>query len=167
MEICLGDKSYMLTKTLYYDTIVKLLETRNKYVSGDQKMMYYESNTSSSAGKDLMASIRYGTSRDTGVAIVIGNNPQTNTIIDVDMGKQHANGVWVPAEDNKGKKLDKEGVSGIDAFIDPNTANANKSNGTGDKGRNGHEWQKADMRQRQIQQWLERKHEGGSKPLLE
>ncbi|KRE28581.1 hypothetical protein ASG81_26710 [Paenibacillus sp. Soil522] len=189
-----GNKSYMSEKTPYYDTIVKLLEARQKYVSGDQKITYYPSNTSSEAGKDLIASVRFGTSRDTGAATVISNNPHTNTIINVDLGKQHANqtfvdatgfstealttdtngiltvpvlgktnplvrgylGVWVPAEDNKGKRLDN-GIKGIDASLVPSAANGNTGTETGDKGRNGHEWQKTDMIQ--IEKWLKRKHE--------
>lgn len=189
-----GNKSYMSEKTPYYDTIVKLLEARQKYVSGDQKITYYESNTSSEAGKDLIASVRFGTSRDTGVATVIANNPHTNTVIKVDMGKQHANqtfvdasgfntdalktdtngiltvpvlgktdslvrgylGVWVPAEDNKGKKLDN-GIQGIDASLVPAPAGNNTGTGTSEKGRTGHEWQKDDMRQ--LQKWLKQKLE--------
>ncbi|WP_223067679.1 glycoside hydrolase family 70 protein [Paenibacillus caui] len=92
-----ANKSYMSAKTPYYDTIVKLLKARQQYVSGDQKITYYTSNTSGTAGWDLLANVRYGTSRDTGVATVIGNNQHTNTTINVDMGKQHANQTFVDA----------------------------------------------------------------------
>ncbi|WP_052702730.1 glycoside hydrolase family 70 protein [Paenibacillus beijingensis] len=83
--------SYMSEKTQYFEPIVKLLQARQKYVSGDQKITYYNSNTSWSAGWDLLASVRFGTSRDTGVATVIGSNPNTQELISVDMGKLHAN----------------------------------------------------------------------------
>lgn len=45
----------------------------------------------------MIVSVRFRTSRDTGVATVISNNPHTNTIINVDMGKQHANQTFVDA----------------------------------------------------------------------
>lgn len=83
--------SYMSEKTQYFEPIVKLLQARQKYVSGDQKITYYNSKTSWSAGYDLLASVRFGTSRDTGVATVIGSNPNTQELISVDMGKMHAN----------------------------------------------------------------------------
>jgi hypothetical protein len=86
-----SDKSYMSTKTFYHDTIVKLLQVRKQYVSGDQKITYYPSNTSTAPGNDLLASVRFGTDRNTGAATVIGNNPNTNAAINVDMGKRHAN----------------------------------------------------------------------------
>ncbi|MBC2581932.1 glycoside hydrolase family 70 protein [Clostridium sp. DJ247] len=87
----------MSTKTIYHDTIVKLLEARKQYVSGDQKITYYSSNTSSTPGYDLLASVRYGTCRKTGVATVISNNPNTKTTINVNMGKGHANQTFVDA----------------------------------------------------------------------
>jgi hypothetical protein len=85
-----SDKSYMSTKTVYHNTIVKLLQARQQYVSGDQKITYYPSNTSTVAGNDLLATVRYGTDRNTGAATVISNNPNTNAAINVDVGKRHA-----------------------------------------------------------------------------
>lgn len=92
-----ANESYMSKKTIYYDTIVKLLQARKKYVSGDQKITYYETNTSTNAGQDLLASVRYGTDRKTGAATVIGSNPNTDTTIKVDMGTAHANQQFIDA----------------------------------------------------------------------
>lgn len=92
-----SDKTYMTVKTPYYDTIMKLLKAREQYVSGDQKILFYQTNTSDIAGKDLLASVRFGEDRKTGAATVIGTNPYTNTVINIDMGKDHANQVFTDA----------------------------------------------------------------------
>ncbi|MGP7817315.1 glycoside hydrolase family 70 protein [Niallia sp. 01092] len=107
-----SDDPYMATKTVYYDLIVKLLGVRNQYVSGDQKITYFPSNTSSTPGNDLIASVRYGTNKNSGVATIIGNNPNTNATINVDMGKGHANQTFEDALSfNKDKlKTDKDGI---------------------------------------------------------
>lgn len=89
--------TYMQDRTLYYNPIVNLLKLRQQYVSGNQKVTYYKTNTSSQAGKDLISSVRYGASSQSGVAVVIGNNPNTNTTVKVDMGKQHANQLFTDA----------------------------------------------------------------------
>lgn len=86
-----GDKTYMTEKTPYFGIISALLKMRKRYVCGDQNVQFYVSNTSTQAGKDLIASIRMGTSRDTGCAVVVGNNPDTFVQISVPMGQNHAN----------------------------------------------------------------------------
>jgi dextransucrase len=86
-----SDKGYTSVKTPYYDAIAHLLKLRQRYVSGAQAVTYYQTNTAPYvAGQDLLASARLGTDRRTGVATVIGNNPGTNTTIQVNMGMQHA-----------------------------------------------------------------------------
>ncbi|KWZ85978.1 alpha amylase, catalytic domain protein [Heyndrickxia coagulans] len=104
--------SYMSERTPYYDTIVKLLKVRKNYAYGNQQVTNYKSNTSSTAGKDLISSVRYGNDRNTGVATVIGNNPKTDTTIKVNMGSRHANQLFEDATGFHNEKLvtDSKGV---------------------------------------------------------
>lgn len=88
---------YMQTKSMYYDAITTLLRLRKEYVSGGQAMTTY--------GNNLLASVRYGKgvmdadsqgtdplSRTTGIAVVVGNDPQmTQQTIAINMGLAHAN----------------------------------------------------------------------------
>ena len=85
-----ADKPYTTVKTPYYDLIRQLLEVRKTFVAGAQKTFLYTSNTSSTAGQDLIASARLGTTRFNGVATVIGDNPALHTKITVRMGLTHA-----------------------------------------------------------------------------
>lgn len=103
-----ADKPYATAETPYYDDLTRLLEVRKNYATGDQKYIFYESNTASNAGDDLLASVRYGTSADTGVAVVVGNNPDTDTTIQVEMGDQHANQTFMNALDDGGQTLDTD-----------------------------------------------------------
>lgn len=89
-----GDKVYMTEKTPYFGIITALLKMRKRYVSGEQTVQFYVTNTSTQAGKDLCSSVRTGTSRDTGCAVVVGNNPDTFTKISIPMGQNHANQVF-------------------------------------------------------------------------
>ncbi len=90
-----SDKGYTSVKTPYYDAIVRLLMIRQKYVSGAQIVTYYQTNTSPNvAGQDLVASVRIGTDRHTGVATVVGDNPATSTTIQINMGMLHANQIF-------------------------------------------------------------------------
>ncbi|MBT2735995.1 hypothetical protein [Bacillus sp. ISL-7] len=61
---------------------------------------------------DLIASVRYGTNRNTGIATVISNNPNTKTTINVDLGKNHANQTFEDATGFNAELLetDKNGV---------------------------------------------------------
>ncbi|AKM18207.1 Glucosyltransferase-SI precursor [Geobacillus sp. 12AMOR1] len=107
------DASYMSKPTLYYEPITKLLKMRKAYAYGGQKITGYTSNTSpETAGQDLIASVRYGKDRYTGVAVVIGTNPKTDTTIKVDMGTKHANQVFKDATGFHSEKLvaDNKGV---------------------------------------------------------
>lgn len=89
-----GDKVYMAEKTPYFNIIQALLKIRKRYVSGEQTVQFHVSNTSTQAGKDLCSSVRVGTTRDTGCAVIVGNNPDTFTKISVPMGQNHANQVF-------------------------------------------------------------------------
>ena len=84
------DAAYMSTESIYYDSIITALEVRSAFASGDQYVYGYETNTSSVSGEDLIASVRSGTSRDTGVATVIGTDPAINTTVTIPMGSDHA-----------------------------------------------------------------------------
>ncbi|MGC5224591.1 glycoside hydrolase family 70 protein [Micromonospora sp. DT81.3] len=86
--------AYFKEKTPYYEEIVKLLEIRKQYASGEQDVILQPTHSSSELGGDLVSSARLGTSRDTGVAIVAGNFPGANDTIEVEMGAQHANQVF-------------------------------------------------------------------------
>lgn len=85
------DQEYMKVKTPYFNIIQMLLKMRKRYVCGKQTIQFHVSNTSTQAGKDLCSSVRTGTSRDTGVGVVVGNNPDTFVQISIPMGQQHAN----------------------------------------------------------------------------
>lgn len=106
------DASYMSKTTPYYDEITNLLKVRKQYAYGKQHVAYHTSNTSKEAGKDLISSVRFGKDRNTGVATVIGKNAGLNTTIPVNMGKTHANQVFVDASGVTKTKLvtDKNGV---------------------------------------------------------
>lgn len=99
------DAAYMSQPTIYNDVITKLLKVRKQYAYGDQHVSYYTSNTSSKAGQDVIASVRYGNDRNTGVATIIGNNSKTNTTIKVKVGAEHANQVFVDATGYNSEKL--------------------------------------------------------------
>lgn len=90
-DLYYGNLEYMSSKTPYFNVISMLLRMRKRYVSGDQSIQFYVSNTSTQAGKDLIASIRSGTTRDTGIAVVYGNNVDLFVKISVPMGTLHAN----------------------------------------------------------------------------
>lgn len=107
------NSSYMTDETIYYSAITNLLKARKAYAYGDQKTTYYTSNTSSkTAGKDLLASVRLGNDRTTGLATVISNSSKINTTIKVDMGKVHANQVFKDATGFSKQKLvtDSKGI---------------------------------------------------------
>ena len=106
------DASYMSKTTPYYDEITNLLKVRKQYAYGKQHVAYHTSNTSKEAGKDLISSVRFGKDRNTGVATVIGKNAGLNTTIPVNMGKTHANQVFVDASGVTNTKLvtDKNGI---------------------------------------------------------
>ena len=88
---------YMQTRSMYYNAITTLLRLRKEYVSGGQAMTTY--------GNNLLASVRYGKgvmdadsqgtdplSRTTGIAVVVGNDPQmSQQTIAINMGVAHAN----------------------------------------------------------------------------
>lgn len=92
--------SFMGTKTLYYTPITTLMTARKKYVAGGQTI------SSLSSKGDLIASVRYGksvtssktkikksatTSRYSGMAVVVGNNPKAKSkTYKINMGKAHA-----------------------------------------------------------------------------
>ena len=96
---------YFGEKTPYYDDIVNLLKIRKDYAKGDQDVVLQPTKTSSEAGGDLVSSARLGTSRSNGVAIVAGNNPDVDDVIEIEMGPQHANQVF---RDALGKDTDVE-----------------------------------------------------------
>jgi glycosidase len=85
---------YFVDKTPYYDDIVKLLEVRKTYAKGEQDVILQPTQSSGELGGDLVSSARLGTSRDTGVAVIAGNFPGANDVIEVEMGPQHANQVF-------------------------------------------------------------------------
>lgn len=97
--------AYFGEKTPYYDDIVNLLKIRKDYAKGDQDVVLQPTKTSSEAGGDLVSSARLGTSRSNGVAIVAGNNPDADDVIEIEMGAQHANQVF---RDALGKDTDVE-----------------------------------------------------------
>ncbi|WP_214846289.1 glycoside hydrolase family 70 protein [Exiguobacterium sp. S90] len=106
------DASYMTKKTPYYDEITNLLKVRKQYAYGAQKVAYHTANTSKYAGKHLISSVRLGKDRNTGVATIIGKKSTLNTTVNVDMGKVHANQVFVDASGVSKTKLvtDKNGI---------------------------------------------------------
>ncbi|MEK4649058.1 glycoside hydrolase family 70 protein [Exiguobacterium sp. FSL W8-0210] len=106
------DASYMSKTTPYYDEITNLLKVRKQYAYGKQHVAYHTSNTSKEAGKDLISSVRFGKDRNTGVATVIGKNAALDTTVQVNMGKTHANQVFVDASGVTKTKLvtDKNGI---------------------------------------------------------
>ncbi|WP_035322188.1 glycoside hydrolase family 70 protein [Peribacillus kribbensis] len=107
------NSSYMKEKTPYYTSITNILKARKAYAYGKQAVTSYQTNTSTkTAGQDLIASVRYGKDRNTGIATVIGNNPKTDSIIKVNMGTQHANQVFKDATGFDTNKLvtDSKGV---------------------------------------------------------
>jgi glycosidase len=93
-----SDQPYATVKSPYYKIITDLLKVRQQYATGPQQTTYFKSNTSPNvAGQDLMASVRIGTSRLDGVAVVIGNDPTTSKTIQVKMGSAHASQTYVNA----------------------------------------------------------------------
>ena len=97
--------AYFGEKTPYYDDIVNLLKIRKDYAKGEQDVILQPTSSSPEPGGDLVSSARLGTSRDTGVAIVAGNFPGANDVIQVEMGPQHGNQVF---RDALGKDGDVE-----------------------------------------------------------
>jgi dextransucrase len=89
--------SYMQTESPYYEAINDLLQVRETNASGDQVVSSYASNLSSTAGQNLISSVREGTDRTSGMGVVIGNTPDLDTTIEVPMGAAHANQEYVDA----------------------------------------------------------------------
>jgi dextransucrase len=89
--------SYMATESPYFDAITALLEARKTTVSGDQTVTNFASNLSDTPGQDLISSVRSGTDRLTGIGVVVGNQPELDTTIEVDMGAAHANQEYTDA----------------------------------------------------------------------
>jgi dextransucrase len=85
---------YFVDKTPYHDDIEKLLKIRKQYAKGDQDVILQPTHSSAELGGDLVSSARLGTSRDTGVAVIAGNFPGANDVIEVEMGPEHANQVF-------------------------------------------------------------------------
>lgn len=80
---------YMSDPSIYYDAIANLMKSRIKYVSGDQKMETHQVN-----GHNILTSVRLGTSRTSGIGLVVSNDKNLalgkQTVV-LHMGKQHAN----------------------------------------------------------------------------
>jgi LPXTG-motif cell wall-anchored protein len=89
--------SYMATETPYYDEITALLNARETNASGEQLIASYPSNLSSTPGQDLVSSVRTGSDRQTGIAVVVGNKADLDTTIEVDMGASHGDQQYVDA----------------------------------------------------------------------
>ncbi|MCI1713976.1 glycoside hydrolase family 70 protein, partial [Bifidobacterium tibiigranuli] len=88
------DGDYMSQKTPYYDIITKLVNARKQLNAGGQKVLGFPSNTSSTSGGDLIASVRAGTDRSTGGVTVIGSNANLDTSITIPLGAGHANQMY-------------------------------------------------------------------------
>lgn len=86
-----SDANYMTTKTCYYQYITHLMKLRTRFAYGGQNVIFHTSNTSSTkAGYDLVSSTRFGINSETGLIVVISNNPNIDTVISVYTGKYHA-----------------------------------------------------------------------------
>jgi dextransucrase len=105
-------ESYMTVESPYYDAITTLLEARKTNVSGEQTVTNYVSNLSSTPGQDLISSVRAGTDRASGIGVVVGNQPELDTTIEVEMGADHADQVYVDALGYQSERLttDADGV---------------------------------------------------------
>ena len=103
------DGAYMSTETPYYASIVKLLSLRSKYATGDQQVQNLSVSTGSN-GSDLVASVRTGTDRSSGIAVVLGNNPSSKGTVTINMGKNHAHQAYTEA-------LGLDPVNGSSTFI--------------------------------------------------
>lgn len=77
------DGTYMAERTPYHDEITNLLQARKAYAKGGQRSYDF--------GSDTAASVRLGTSRGTGLATVISNNPRVDKVVSVPMGRTHVN----------------------------------------------------------------------------
>lgn len=101
---------YMSTPTPYHDDIVNILEMRKQFAKGAQVIRFENSNTGSH-GEDLVSNVRLGKGRNSGVAVVAGNNPALDTTISIDMGPQHRNQWFVDAMGYHPERLrtDKDG----------------------------------------------------------
>lgn len=110
-DMFVSTKPYMSTPTPYHDDIVKLLTMRKRFAKGDQVIVYENSNTGSN-GDDLVANVRLGTDRGTGVAVVAGDNPALDTTVRINMGGKHRNQWFVDALGFHPEHLrtDKDGV---------------------------------------------------------
>ena len=89
--------SYMKTKSPYYTAISDLMKVRETNVSGPQVVSSYTSNLTKNAGEDLISSVREGTDRETGIGVVVGNDANLSTTINVPMGSAHGNQEYVDA----------------------------------------------------------------------
>nr|WP_243862281.1 Ig-like domain repeat protein [Frigoribacterium faeni] len=107
-----ADASYMTTESPYHDAITALLQMREQNVSGEQTVTLHESNLSSTPGQDLISSVRAGSDRETGVGVVVGNQPDLDTTVEVAMGAEHADQEYVDALGYHGETLttDADGV---------------------------------------------------------
>lgn len=107
------DASYMSAKTPYHDTIVKLLEARKKYVSGPQRVELFQNPGTVAPGQQVVASVREGDSRATGLATVVANVPSVDTTIRVNMGREHGNQKYRDITGNYTEELVTDGQGGL------------------------------------------------------
>ena len=83
--------SYMSEKTPYHDTIAALLKARKQFAKGNQRVELFQTPGTVAEGQQVVASVREGDSRGTGLATVVANVPTVDTHVRVNMGREHAN----------------------------------------------------------------------------
>ena len=113
------DAAYRSTETPYYEGITKILGLRTKYETGTQSVQNLSDSTAD-AGSDLIASVRSGTDRASGLAVIIGDNPDSQGTVTINMGKEHANQAYVEA-------LGLDGTNGGQTFVTDKNGNLNIS----------------------------------------
>ena len=115
-------KSYMTSKSIYYDAIANLLKARKKYVTGGQTMACANGNP------NLLVSVRLGKgvkdvnsvsndplAKTTGMVVVVSNKPNLNkqTIL-INVGKEHAGQKFINIMDTTKSTADGD-MSGLNA----------------------------------------------------
>lgn len=115
------DGAYMAEKSPYYEPIMNIVRARKQLAVGNQRILSYKSNTSSTPGTDLIASVRSGNSRLNGSVTVIGSNPRLNTTLTVSLGASHANQKYRDASGMHGESLTTDGLGNLKVKVSGST----------------------------------------------
>ncbi|OYN89933.1 glycoside hydrolase family 70 protein [Parenemella sanctibonifatiensis] len=101
------DAAYWSTPTPYHAEITALMKARKAYARGAQRVDLFRNG--GAPGQEVVASVRAGDGRGTGLATVLSNVPTVNTTVRVFMGANHANQAYIDVTGKNSGRLVTDG----------------------------------------------------------